>query len=139
MEQNKDVISSNFAEMARALASASPELVQDFLYSLLTPSEADEIAKRWALVKEIARGTPQREIAKALGLSLCKITRGSRELKKEGSSFRRMLALAGFELSDMSAGHAGRHRNIEHVQARALAQSVTAPALNDSFVHAAQA
>jgi TrpR family trp operon transcriptional repressor len=34
---------------------------------------------------------PQRKIAEELGLSLCKITRGSRELKKEGSAFRVLL------------------------------------------------
>ncbi|MGO8692050.1 MAG: Trp family transcriptional regulator [Rectinemataceae bacterium] len=137
MEQNEDLISANFAEMARALAAATPELVQDFLYSLFTPSEADEIAKRWALVKEIAKGTPQREIAKALGLSLCKITRGSRELKKEGSSFRRMLALAGFEPSELRP--ALRSRTEKHGQPRSLAQPMTASASSDSFVHTAQA
>ncbi|MDR2143572.1 MAG: trp operon repressor, partial [Treponema sp.] len=36
-------------------------------------------------------GMPQREIAKSLEVSLCKITRGSRELKKSGSAFRRIL------------------------------------------------
>jgi len=100
MEQSTDLVSANLAEMSHALSVASPELIEEFLYSLFTASEADEIAKRWALVKEIAGGKPQREIAKALGLSLCKITRGSRELKKEGSSFRRMLALAGFTVPE---------------------------------------
>jgi len=33
----------------------------------------------------------QRKIAEELGLSLCKITRGSRELKKEGSAFKALL------------------------------------------------
>ncbi len=46
------------------------------------------MAKRWALVKELSHGTAQRRIAEDLGLSLCKITRGSRELKKEGSAFK---------------------------------------------------
>ena len=95
MANNTDLISENLAEMSRALSGADASLVQDFLYSLLTPSEADEIAKRWALVKRIAEGIPQRDIAKELGLSLCKITRGSRELKKDGSPFKRMLERAG--------------------------------------------
>ncbi|NLK61659.1 MAG: transcriptional regulator, partial [Treponema sp.] len=38
-------------------------------------------------------GTTQREIAKKMGLSLCKITRGSRELKKEDSPFKKMIDL----------------------------------------------
>jgi len=68
------------------------------IFSLPSQAEADEIAKRWALVKRIAEGVPQRAIAAELGLSLCKITRGSRELKKESSSFRRMLEIAGYSV-----------------------------------------
>jgi TrpR family trp operon transcriptional repressor len=34
----------------------------------------------------------QRKIAERLGMSLCKITRGSRELKKNGSAFKRVLS-----------------------------------------------
>jgi len=100
MATDPELVEANLAEMARAFAKAEPALIQDFFLSLYTPAEADEIAKRWALVKEIARGRPQREIAKELGLSLCKITRGSRELKKEGSSFRKMLVLAGVEIPE---------------------------------------
>ena len=95
MTSDNEIIASNIAEMSQALSKADPGLIEDFLVCLLTPSEMDEIAKRWALVKEIATGRPQREIAKDLGLSLCKITRGSRELKKESSAFKRMLELAG--------------------------------------------
>lgn len=93
MHMNEAVMRANIAEMARALSGADPDLIEDFLYSLFTPAEADEMAKRWALVKELSEGTPQRRIAEDLGLSLCKITRGSRELKKENSAFRTMLDL----------------------------------------------
>ena len=95
MVNDSKIVSANISEMAQALSNAAPDLIEEFLYSLFTASEADEIAKRWALVKQIANGRPQREIAKDLGLSLCKITRGSRELKKESSAFKRMLVLAG--------------------------------------------
>ena len=90
---NEAVMRENIAEMARALSGADPDLIEDFLYSLFTPAEADEMAKRWALVKELSEGTPQRRVAEDLGLSLCKITRGSRELKKQNSAFRAMLDL----------------------------------------------
>jgi TrpR family trp operon transcriptional repressor len=103
MVNDTELVSSNISEMSRALSNAEPELVEDFLYSLFTSSEADEIAKRWALVKQIADGRPQRDIAKDLGLSLCKITRGSRELKKESSAFKRMLGLAGIEVPEKIA------------------------------------
>jgi len=83
----------NLAELAGALAGTDdPGLVSDFLYCLLTPAEIADVAARWALVKELKLRTPQREIAKDLGISLCKITRGSRELKKPDSAFQRMLA-----------------------------------------------
>lgn len=100
MANDSEIVSVNIAEMSSALSGADPKLIEDFLYCLFTPSEADEIAKRWALVKEIASGRPQREIAKDLGLSLCKITRGSRELKKEDSAWKRVLARAGVEVPD---------------------------------------
>ena len=51
------------------------------------------IANRWLLVKEIDAGTTQREIANKFSMSLCKITRGSRELNKADSAFRKMLEL----------------------------------------------
>ena len=113
MPNDSDLVNSNLSEMAHALSGSDPELIQEFLYSLFTASEADERAKRWALVKQIAKGRPQREIAKDLGLSLCKITRGSRELKKEASAFRRMLALAGIEVPETimrrrASPHAGQ-------------------------------
>lgn len=96
-----DLIARNLREMSVTLAAArDPRLIEEFLYSLFTKSEADEIAKRWALVKDLASGIPQRQIAQNLGLSLCKITRGSRELKKPESAFRRMLQIAGIQVSE---------------------------------------
>jgi len=91
MPRNPELMRHNIAEMARALEGADAALIEEFLYSLFTPAEADEMAKRWALVKELSTGMPQRKIAEELGLSLCKITRGSRELKKQGSAFKALL------------------------------------------------
>jgi len=93
MKINDPRVKINIAELAGALAKTDdPNLVRDFLHCLLTPAEIADIAARWALVKELKRRTPQRTIAKDLGISLCKITRGSRELKKPGSAFQRMLS-----------------------------------------------
>jgi TrpR family trp operon transcriptional repressor len=79
-------------EMTRALAVTSdPRSILRFLNSLLTPNEIREIASRWELVKLLDRGDSQRQIARQLGLSLCKITRGSRELKKKDSPFKLMI------------------------------------------------
>ena len=82
---------AGFQEMCRALAKVQDEsLLYDFFECILTPSECKSVAERWLLVKEIAKGTSQREIAKMFGISLCKITRGSREYKKESSAFKKI-------------------------------------------------
>ncbi|QEN07485.1 transcriptional regulator [Oceanispirochaeta crateris] len=81
-------------EMSAAMAATDDkDLIEDFLMSLLTKNEIHEVATRWALVKLIKAGVSQRKVAETLGLSLCKITRGSKELKKENSSFRLMIDL----------------------------------------------
>jgi TrpR family trp operon transcriptional repressor len=87
-------VEENIAELSRTFSeTGDQELIESFLRCLLTPAEIADIAARWALVKALDEGMPQREIAKNLGLSLCKITRGSRELKKENSAFQRILNL----------------------------------------------
>ena len=84
----------NLAELAEIIIkSGDPVLVKDFLHCLLTPAEAADIAARWALVKALDQKISQRTIAQQLGISLCKITRGSRELKKPDSAFRKMLEI----------------------------------------------
>ncbi|MDR2740757.1 MAG: trp operon repressor [Treponema sp.] len=94
MKTDDPLVAENLAELARRLAKTGDQgLIEDFFCCLLTPSEIADITARWALVKALDRKIPQREIAETLGLSLCKITRGSRELKKPGSAFRRMLEL----------------------------------------------
>ena len=91
MDINDPRVEKNLAEMAKALAKTSDDrLIRDFLQCLLTPAETADIAARWALVKALRQKTPQREIARDLGISLCKITRGSRELKKPESAFQRI-------------------------------------------------
>ena len=55
--------------------------IRIFMEALLTPPERARIGLRWRLVCLLSAGVPQRVIAKRLGISLCKITRGSRELK----------------------------------------------------------
>lgn len=101
MEDNQDKLAAEearnhaFEELSLALSrAADPQLIREFLACLLTPKELQEVSSRWALVREIDSGTTQREIARKLGLSLCKITRGSRELKKVDSPFKRMIDLS---------------------------------------------
>lgn len=75
------------------LKSQDEKFVYDFFSCLFTRPELKDIANRWLLVKEIDKGSTQREIARKFSMSLCKITRGSRELAKDDSAFRKMLEL----------------------------------------------
>ena len=93
-------VEENLSELALALAKTTDaSLIKGFLRRLLTPAETADIAARWALVKALENKIPQREIAKNLGLSLCKITRGSREMKNPDRAFQKMLAKAGVKSS----------------------------------------
>ena len=92
MEDKEKVMADSMDELSKTLASVNDSaLLKDFLKALLTPQEYNAVAARWALVRLLDQGMTQRKIAETLGLSLCKITRGSREMKKEESSFRKMV------------------------------------------------
>ena len=72
------------------------ELMARFLQELLTAREAERISGRWEIVKRLSEGLPQRRIAEELGLSLCNITRGSRELRRRDSAIRTILEREGY-------------------------------------------
>ena len=57
--------------------------VYEFISELLTESEISTLSKRWRILKMLSEGKTQRDIAKELNVSLCKVTRGSRILKDE--------------------------------------------------------
>ncbi|MDR0409657.1 MAG: trp operon repressor [Spirochaetaceae bacterium] len=85
-------INENIDELAAVLAGTEDKsLIADFFTDIFTPAERADIAARWALIKALNKKNPQRKIAKDLGLSLCKITRGSKELRKPNSALARML------------------------------------------------
>ncbi|MBT3835285.1 transcriptional regulator [Candidatus Peribacteria bacterium] len=62
----------------------SEKEAQMLLEDILTPSELESISKRWKELKDLSDGVPQRTIAKKLGISISKVTRGSRVIS-EGS------------------------------------------------------
>ncbi len=61
------------------------------LRELFTPAEIRDVALRWRLMEMLNEGFSQRAIAERLGVSLCKITRGSRVLKSNGSVSKQYL------------------------------------------------
>jgi TrpR family trp operon transcriptional repressor len=93
MAETKDsAVAESFNEICKILAECSTQKdAQEFLSCLCTPAERADFSKRWLSVKELYKGTPQREIAKKFNMSLCKITRGSKELRKENSAFKKIL------------------------------------------------
>ena len=77
-------------ELVKLLFSArSKKEVKELLNSLLTPSEYDELAKRWQIVKMLIGDTAQRKIKKELGVSIATVTRGSKELNYGNGVFQR--------------------------------------------------
>ena len=72
-------------------ASHDKQLLEVFLTDLLTPGEFEEFVRRWQIVKALHAGTPQREIAKNLGISIATVTRGSRVLRDKQGGFNRVL------------------------------------------------
>jgi TrpR family trp operon transcriptional repressor len=67
--------------------------LKSFFEEIFTPSELDNISLRWKLLKDLNSGVTQRKIAEKYGISLCKITRGSKILKKKDSVVLRLLNL----------------------------------------------
>ena len=57
--------------------------MEAFLHEILTPTEFHDLAMRWELMQRLGQGHTQRQIAADLGVSLCKITRGARILKRK--------------------------------------------------------
>jgi len=88
----RNVMEKELKEISQFLAQNDDEkVILRFLKSLLTQAELKSIASRWQIVKLLDQGVPQRKIAKDLHLSLCKITRGSKELKKRNSILKKAI------------------------------------------------
>jgi len=71
----------------------SVKLMREFVEDILTPAEFEEVLTRWQIIKQLSKGVPQREIAKKLGVSIAKITRGSRELRDKKGGFNKILKM----------------------------------------------
>jgi TrpR family trp operon transcriptional repressor len=56
------------------------------LEALLTPNELIEMQHRLQIFSLLEQGTPQRDIAKQLGVGIATVTRGSRALKELNQS-----------------------------------------------------
>ena len=67
------------------------EQMRLFFQEVFTPNERHDLSLRWKLMKMLKKGIPQRKIAAELGVSLCKITRGSKIIQDSRSVTNRLI------------------------------------------------
>lgn len=71
-------------QIATVFASITdPEEMEKFFDEMLTAKEVSDLCMRWQVLCGLYEGESQRNIAAKHGMSLCKITRGSKVLKSE--------------------------------------------------------
>ncbi|NLE15485.1 MAG: transcriptional regulator [Spirochaetales bacterium] len=84
---------TNYEDLIKVFASTTDvHDMQKLLEEMLTPNELKDLRLRWNLMKDLYKGLPQREIAASYGISLCKITRGSKILKQKDSYCKKLLS-----------------------------------------------
>ena len=83
MSRNKN---KEISEISTFLTNTkSKKEIESFFMEILTNTELDTLSKRWRILSMLSDGCTQREIAKELKVSLCKVTRGSKILKNKNS------------------------------------------------------
>lgn len=70
----------------------SEEDMRALFDDMFTQAEIRDFTIRWKLMNDLYEHVPQRTIAQELRISLCRITRGSRMLKKKDGYVRRRLS-----------------------------------------------
>ncbi len=81
-------------EMSKLVKNIYTEAeIEAFFKELLTESEIETLSKRWRILEMLNQGFTQREIAKELQVSLCKVTRGAKIMKDEKSILAKYLKM----------------------------------------------
>lgn len=78
----------NLAELLLDLENTAD--LQAFLLDFLTPIERKELWERWCIVELLLSGVSQREIRDRLGISISKVTRGSRAVQTGTGAFLKL-------------------------------------------------
>ena len=73
------------------LAAKDKKFLDDFLKDLLAPAEYRELIVRWQILKQLERGTSQRQICQDLKASITTVTRGSHVLENHAGGANQML------------------------------------------------
>ena len=71
-------------------AKRSLPRLEKLFTEIFTPAERCDLALRWKLIQRLVEGASHRQIARELGISPCKITRGSKILKDPSSVCRKI-------------------------------------------------
>lgn len=74
------------------LSINSKEELESFIDDILTEKEVEDVVQRYLLMDDLYRGKSQRDIASDRSMSLCKITRGSKMLKKKNGFMRQFFS-----------------------------------------------
>ena len=87
----------NIQEISKLVKNLHTEAeIESFFKELLTESEIETLSKRWRILDLLAQGSTQRDIAKELKVSLCKVTRGAKILKDKDSILANYLIKGGY-------------------------------------------
>ena len=82
----------NIQEISKLVKNLHTETeIELFFKELLTESEIQTLSKRWCILNMLKDGSTQRDIAKELKVSLCKVTRGAKILKDKKSVLAKYL------------------------------------------------
>ena len=68
------------------------EDLKSFIEDMFTDKEMEDVVQRYLLMDDLYKGKSQRDIARDRFMSLCKITRGSKMLKKKNGFMRRFFS-----------------------------------------------
>ena len=71
------------------LSIKDKEELKSFIDDMFTEKEVEDVVQRYLLMDDLYKGKSQRDIARARSMSLCKITRGSKMLKKKDGFMRK--------------------------------------------------
>lgn len=104
MRPMKKLVSHHLVQVLCDISES--ETMSAFLREILTPAELRALGFRWEICRLLLKGLPQREIARKLRVSLCNITRGSKELHKKNSIIRTILE----QEARPDAGNLGIHK-----------------------------
>ena len=72
---------NSIEQISNIISKMNSAEIEQFFTELLPESELSVLSKRWRILNMLSEGITQREIAKELNVSLCKVTRGAKIIK----------------------------------------------------------